>query len=114
MLPELDQLLELLRAAGLKASMDPADLNLPGVWLAVDTVDVANLKGDLRLGCLLFLIAGDQDPRRAIGVCSAMFQKVLTVLSPDGAVQTQGVVMPADPTPLPALRVPVNLYTGSE
>jgi hypothetical protein len=36
---------------------------------------------------------------------------VATVLTPDGPVVSQGVVMPGDPTPLPALSVPVFLYT---
>lgn len=114
MVPELDELLQLLRDAGLKASMDPSELNLPGAWLAVDQVAVANVRGDLRLSCLVFLVAADQDPRRAMGVLSGMYKKLATVLSPDGPVQTQGVVMPDNPTPMPALRVPVNLYTGSE
>lgn len=114
MLPELDELVQLLRSAGLKADMDPDRLNLPGAWVAVDTVDLANVKGDLRLGCLVYLVSHDTDQRRAMGVLSGMYRKVLTVLSPDGQVRTQGVVMPGDPTPLPALRVPVNVYTESE
>lgn len=114
MLPELDDLLELIRSTGVKASMNAEDLNLPGVWLAVDTVRTINLAGDLELGCLLFIISPDQDSRRSIGTLSGIYRQLATVLTPDGQVLTQGVVMPGDPTPLPALRVPVNLYTGSE
>lgn len=111
---QLDGLVQLVRDAGVKCDMDASKLNLPGAWLALDTVRTANVKGDLQLGCLLFLVSHDTDQRRAIGVLGDLFRKVSTVLTPDGPVQTQGVVMPDNPTPMPGLRVPVNLYTGSE
>lgn len=105
------QLLELLEAADVQADMDPAKLNLPGAWLALDEVRTANLAGKLQLRCRLFLISPDTDPRRAVGHLGELLTKVTTVLKPDGPVVTQGVVMPGDPTPLPALSVPVYLYT---
>lgn len=108
------ELVAALAAADVSASMDPATLNLPGAWLALDTVAVANLAGRLRLECRLFLISPDTDPQRAIGHLGELHAKVLTVLAPDGPVVTQGVVMPGDPTPLPALSVPVHLFTNGE
>lgn len=106
------ELLDLLAAADVAASMDPATLNLPGAWLALDTVAAATMAGQLRLECRLFLVSPDTDPRRAIGHLGTLHAKVLQVLTPDGPVVTQGVVMPGDPTPLPALSVPVHLFTN--
>lgn len=105
------ELLDLLATADVQASMDPAALNLPAAWLAFDGVAPANVAGRLELRCRLFLISPDTDPLRATEQLGALWDKVATVLSPDGPVVTQGVVMPGDPTPLPALSVPVNLYT---
>lgn len=108
------QLVELLEGAGVQASLDPADLNVPAVWIALDSVAQANLAGRLELRCLLFLIVGDADTTRAMASLGQLHAKVLQVITPDGPVVTQGVVMPGDPTPLPALRVPVNLYTTTD
>lgn len=113
-LTQLDALLAALEGAGLFASMDPAEVNLPGGWLALDEVRPFNLAGNLQLRCSLYLISADKDARRAVGVLAGLFNTARTVLTPDGPVVTQGVVMPSDPTPLPALRVPIYLYTGSE
>lgn len=105
------ELLDALNAAGVQASMDPAELNLPGAWLALDTVGIANVQHKLRLECRLFLISNDTDPLRAVEALGKLYDQATSVLTPDGPVVTQGVVMPGDPTPLPALAVPVYLYT---
>jgi len=110
----IEQLLDALKAAGVFASMDPAKVNLPGGWLALDEVRPHSLAGRLQLRCALYLIAPDKDALRAVGVLTGLYNKARTVLTPDGPVVTQGVVMPDSPTPLPALRVPVHLYTESE
>lgn len=97
----------------LGVSMDPAAVNPGrGGWLALDEVAVHNLAGQLELRCSLYLIAGDADPLRALAELAPMFNRLRTVVRPDGPVRPQGVVMPGDPTPLPSLRVPVNLYTN--
>jgi hypothetical protein len=111
---ELAELEQLLQGAGVFGSMDPAEVNTPGYWLALDEVRPRALSGQLQLRCSVFLIAGDRDARRAVAVLAGLFNKVRTVLTPDGPVTTQGVVLPDSSTPLPALRVPVHINTGSE
>lgn len=110
----LTELLELLGSVDVQASMDPAELNLPAAWLALDEVRTHTVRGQLQLRCRLFLISPDTDPLRAVELLGDLRDKVTTVLSPDGPVVTQGVVMPGDPTPLPALSVPVYLYTTGD
>lgn len=110
----VDELVDALKAAGVACSMDAAELNLPGAWLALDEVRPFNLKGTLQLRMSLYLICPDTDPYRALGILSKLFNLTREALEPDGAVTPQGVVMPSDPTPLPALRVPIYLYTESE
>lgn len=113
----IDQLVDLCRnlAPPLFVSMDPADVNPGrGAWLALDQIRPANVAGDLELRCSLFLISSDQDPRRALAALAPRLRALLSVVVPDGPVVPQGVVMPDSPTPLPALKVPVNLYTETE
>lgn len=111
-LPSVDELVDQLAALDppLRVSMDPASVNPAGGWLAVDEVRQPNLAGEVELRCSLFLIVADLDPYRATAKLLPMLAQLRTVASPDGPVVPQGVVMPGDPTPLPALRVPLYLY----
>lgn len=107
----VENLVELIESAGLQAAQDPAKLNMPGAWVTVDQVVPSTLAGGWQIQCLVFLIVQDQDYRRASRRLAEAFNKLHDVVEPDGPVRPQGVIMPGDPTPLPALRVPVNLYT---
>lgn len=111
-LTPLEELVDVLGSVGVQAVLDPAELNPPGAWIALDTVDRFTVGGRLELGCRVFLIAPDTDPRRAFAVLADLFNRTGQVLTPDGQTVSQGVVLPGDPTPLPALAVPVNLYTN--
>lgn len=112
----IDALIDACKALDppLAVTMNPADVNPPGAWLNVDDIRVANLAGDLELRCSLYLIAPDQDPKRALGILGPMLNRLRAVWDPDGPVVPMGVVLPDSPTPLPALRVPVYLHTESE
>lgn len=108
----VQQLVQLLVGAGVRATTNPEDLNLPGAWVTVDTVAPLVLGGPLELRCLVYLVTGDTDYAHALDTLAGLYNRMATVLTPDGDVATQGVVLPGNPTPLPALRVPVNLTTN--
>lgn len=113
----VDELVELCAALDppLGVSMDPAEVNPGrGGWLALDEIRPANMAGAWELRCSLFLISPDVDHKRALVKLAPMLNRLRTVVRPDGPVVPQGVVLPGDPTPMPALRVPVYLYTESE
>lgn len=96
----------------LSVSMDPQDLNPPAGWIALDEVRAANLAGGITLRTSLYLIAPDVDPERSLTQLVPIFQQLRAAgVKPDGPVTTIGVVLPGDPTPLPALRVPIDLTT---
>lgn len=106
----LQQLQQLLEDAGVSASPNPEDINTPGAWLTVAGINQLTVAGDLELQAVVYLIAGDTDYLRAHEQLAELFNIVVpAVLSPDGLVVPQGVVLPGSPTVLPALRVPVNL-----
>lgn len=105
----LKELIQLLEDADVFTAMDPAEVNTPGGWLALDEIRRRNVAGQLQLRCSLYLIAPDVSPLEAVAILADLFTKTTTVLTPDGPVVTQGVVLPDSPTPLPGLRVPINL-----
>lgn len=107
----VEELVTLIKGAGLEASQDPSKLNMPGAWVTVDQIVPSTLAGGWEIQAVVFLIVGDQDYKRASTRLAEAFNKLHTVVTPDGPVRPQGVLMPGDPTPLPALRVPVSLYT---
>lgn len=96
----------------LQVSMDPADLNLPAGWLALDEVRPTRLAGTLELRTSLFLVAPDIDPERALSQLAPLVNQLGQAgVRPDGPVTTIGVVMPGDSTALQALRFPLFLTT---
>lgn len=104
-------LVDLLEEAEVRATVDPSDLNLPGAWVTVESIQAANLAGTVRLGCAVYLVAPDQDYQRAMEALADLYNRVVPgVLTPDGPTVLQGVILPDTTTALPALRVPVNLF----
>lgn len=115
-LSDLDALVALVagEAGDVAASLDPADLNLPGVWVSLDSWSKARLRG-AELECRLFLIAPDIAPRDAAAALVELFNKVKARITPSGKVTTELVSIPGtDGRPLPALAVPVRLSTVQE
>lgn len=99
-----------LNTAEVRATVDPSDLNVPGAWVTVEGIQAANLAGSVTLLCAIYLVAPDQDYQRAMDALAEMYNKTVPgVLTPDGPVVPQGIILPDTTTALPALRVPVNL-----
>lgn len=106
----LEELARLLTAAGLPSSVDASDLNLPGGWVTLESFTSRGMGGDIRLTAVVYLIVPDTDPSRAMPQLAAAYNQLRAVMSPDGPVVAQGVILPSAPTePMPALRVPVHL-----
>lgn len=106
----VEQLVTLLRGAGVRADVDPAKVNLPGAWVTVESIRTITVDGDIQLECAVFLIVGDTGYARAYAKLADLFNLTATVMMADGPVTPEGVVLPGSSTPLPALRIPVNLY----
>lgn len=106
----VDALRALLTAEGIRNAEDPSELTPPGVLVRLESFTQATLSG-LQLTVRLFCIVPDQDHERASAELVALVNRVLTVLDPDGPVTAASVVLPGDPARLPALSIPLNLYT---
>ncbi|WP_408898645.1 hypothetical protein ACJ5H2_05930 [Nocardioides sp. R1-1] len=103
-LAPVNALVEQLQNADIRADLDPATLNLPGVWVQVVGFKVDTLtkfKADLRLQ----LLVHDTDAVRAQADLLDLARKVNAAGIPVRTAIARTVVLP-DGTPLPALQVP--------
>ena len=101
-------LVDQLTAAGLNASLDPADVSPPGVVVRADALLPAagKLCGDEPVRVSLLLVAPATNSVAAYRALDALYAVVATTvpIATDEAT-FQRLVMPDDPTGLPALRV---------
>lgn len=102
-----------LRAADIDASVDPRDINPPGVLVAGDAVlPLVKLSGDYRLRASVILFARDAGDADAYAALSDLYGQVVAVLGrdldPDDA-PFERAVLPDNPTALPTLRLTVTL-----
>ncbi len=107
----LQTLADAIVDAEVRATLDPAALNTPGAWVTLGEARTATLSGSTRLSAVVYLVVDDTDYRRALDGLADLYNTLVPdVLTPDGPVVPQGVLLPDSTTPLPGLRVPVNLY----
>jgi hypothetical protein len=105
-------MVEVLKAAGVKSvSVDPADVNPPGVLVQVRELTFPDLGDCAEVGLDLVLVVPDRDHRRALSALSALLGVVLEAVDPDGPVLLRTLALPDSPTGLPALVVPVDVPT---
>lgn len=115
---DLDELATILEAAGVRdVSMDPSKLNLPGVWIELNGIDLDVLDG-LTIKVNLVCLTGDTDPRRAATQLAALFNQVVPAIASLGGpagVTTAGTwTFPGSTARLPGLAIPLDLTTTTE
>jgi hypothetical protein len=106
-----------LRAAGLNAYLDPAEVSPPGVVIRADAEQPTSAKlcGGYPVRVTLWAVAPDTNPLAAYRAIDDVRDRTLAALPGTGATPTtddrtyERLVMPGDPTGLPALRIPVRL-----
>ena len=106
-----------LRAAGLNAYVDAADVSPPGVVVRPDAEQPASAKlcGAYPVRTTLWLVVPDTTPLAALRAIDDLRARVLPALADVDATPTadertyERLVMPDDPSGLPALRIPVRV-----
>lgn len=102
--PAVD-LVDTLNASEIRASLDPATLNLPGVWVQVTGLGY-DTYGTSRVDMTLALIVNDQDAQRAQTALVQLLNQVGEVI-PVRTASARTFLMP-DQTRLPGLAVPFS------
>lgn len=114
----LEILATALEDAGVRSvSIDPGDLNLPGVL-----IQVTGIGQDLLAGCTiktnLLLLVDDVKPKQTAQQLQDLYNLVVPVVRGYGGPTDDSVmgkwVLPGQPTPLPGISVPLDLLTTSE
>lgn len=98
----LEDLADALAAAGVEASVDPADLDLPGVWVTLDRLTVPTFTGGGLVRARLLLIVPDQDHIRAVEALQDLYDATVAVVDPMSDVESTLATVQAGPD-LPAL-----------
>lgn len=100
----LQGLVDALEDAGVEASLDPADLNLPAVFVTLDRVTDAVLTGGAgTVRARLLLLAPDRDARRSLEALQALYAEVLAVVTPTSDVEATVARTPDGGGEVPAL-----------
>jgi hypothetical protein len=108
-LAPLAELAELLEAAGLRVTTDPAELVPPGVLIGLSGFTVLTLDGIYAPTALVRVVVPDSPQDKAAAELVELTNRLLELLEPDGPITALGLILPNDPAPLPCLSFPVNL-----
>lgn len=100
-----------LKDAGVPANIDPAKLNPPCVWVQPTEVEATYLDGGGELSCDVYLVAPDTGLFESMVALEKMLAKVLTVLAPDGPIDTAAGIETSDNRVLPAFKFPLIVRT---
>lgn len=101
---ELQAMAAALQAEGVEASLDPSDLNLPGVFLTLDSLRDLTLAGDHgTCRVRLYLLVADRDPLSAASELQQLYAATAAVVPPMSDVEATLNRLPSSPAELPAL-----------
>lgn len=100
-----------LSAAGVSATTDPSQVNLPGVLVQLVGLDRGTLdQRELDLQLVLVVSDTDGGPGPAAAL-STLLASVEVYASADGPILARSVQLPANPAPLPGLLFPLTVRT---
>ena len=109
MFEKLDALVDVLRAAGVRADTDSTKVVLPGCWVAgVDYRPVDTLGCDSWVATV-FMIAEDRDHPKARAQIEALWAKVKTAVTPDSPLRPQTVTIDLGALPMPCVAFEVKV-----
>ena len=105
----LQELVDDLKAGGVKAAEDLERLNLPGVWVQCTTIRHETVSGPPTLLVRLWLITGDKERRKALPALEQLYRKVQAAVGrPSDDVAVASVLM-TEGGRMPALMYPVEV-----
>lgn len=108
----LETVVSELRRVGVRASTDPAKVQLPGAWVSATQIDHNRLCGGGEITVSVYLIAQDRPAPIAHGILSGLLAKALGVIDPTEPTATgEAVVLSQSSQPLPAYRMTTTIET---
>ena len=102
----VDLVVTRLNDAGVKASPNPEDVEVPGAWVDF-TGQVSWTMRGVFVGVEVNIVVPANDRVTALAGLQTLLDDVVEELgTPDGDARKQGLVLPDNPAPLPSLALP--------
>ncbi|MFJ1461003.1 hypothetical protein [Nocardia sp. N2S4-5] len=102
----MTEIVDTLRAQGIRANLDPAKLNPPCAWVQPTQIEHTLLGGGVVLTVAVWLIATDRPPDITHAALSALLSRALVVLEPtEPTVINEAITLTQSGQPLPAYRI---------
>ncbi len=108
LVPACQSLAALLTQAGVPASLNRADVRVPGAWFAPETAGQVTLSGAGRARVAVYLVTQPAGDLEVLKDLTAQLEAALTVIDPDEDVDTS-VVINIRRNTVPAFRLLVDL-----
>ncbi|MBF6085296.1 hypothetical protein IU485_28405 [Nocardia cyriacigeorgica] len=106
----LDQVVATLAAGGVRASVDPRNLNPPCAWVVGRSVAHDLLGGGGTVTVNVYLIAPDAGTPQAWRTLTELLNDTLAVLDPDADTElSESITLPGGGGPVPAFLVSVDI-----
>lgn len=101
-----------LKAAGVRASMDPAKVNPPGVWAQpANARPIQTLADAWEVDLNLYAVVGNVAADQAFGKLGDLVEQ-LAIFNPRGDLEVVTLELPGAPgVGLPAIRYPIRVQT---
>ncbi len=111
-LEALDTVRAELLSVGIRAEVDPRDVNPPGAWISLASIEHGTVVcGGSTVRTHVYLIVPDTGVAMATTGLSEMLTSALRVFDPDDDTTTTTVTLPGGGNPLPALRLVIDVQT---
>jgi hypothetical protein len=110
-LAEVREFLTALNDGGVRASIDPAKVNPPGVWLRLLPLEHDTLGAGSTLRAEAVCVVQDVPDDAALDLLADLHDRVVALVDVDGPCRWQGTILPGpDLSALPSLVVPVLIH----
>lgn len=98
-----------LAGVGIPTSLQPGDVQTPGGWLTLRTLDLSTLGETWTARFYLYLIAPDVEYLQALDILGGLLDRALRLVAPDEAIDTAtSVQLRAGEPALPAYRLTID------
>ncbi len=109
--PALVAAADALNAVGVRAAVDPRNVNPPGAWVTATGFD-PDIMCELEAGTVVadvYLVAPDLGTVAAHDALGVMLAPALTVVDAVGSIEITFLTLPGGGGPLPAYRIPTQM-----
>lgn len=94
-----------LASVDIPASVDPAEVQVPGAWISLVEVDAFTIGGGGIVVVDVYLIAPDTMPRQALAILGELSALALSVLDVERMTTNDALQLPDGGRPMPAFKL---------